>query len=251
MKPGDKIMILDLFCGEDQTVELNEAGKVNKCTTNSGTTGIGFAWEPFSCEIVDPGSISCSMYGLRRPLSDILGSVLPSFLFILMSYTSFTFQAATKAMPRVGTTIICLLTLTTLKNKISSGLPSIEGLAWLEMYAVLGILLMWESLMATGLVFYFDKRGLTFQRDLVDHLHLAFGFPVFLIMSFSILLGRNCPGTTTGSTVVIALAASLLLVMSFVFIQQYKRHVANIAFGSTDKDEEIGLDHERSTVIDE
>merc|ERR1712224_367882 len=105
--------------------------------------------------------------------------LLPSLIFILLSFGSFRLGIK-MSMPRVATSMIALLNLTSLKNALTAKLPQGGEPAWLDEYMMLGQFFMFFNMLCHMLAFYFDGLGKTGLQKFVDSFSLQVMFSLFV-----------------------------------------------------------------------
>eukprot|EP00438_Fugacium_kawagutii_P017454 Skav220268 [mRNA] locus=scaffold3532:48504:50438:- [translate_table: standard] len=159
-KPGDMIFKLALGCVNGvagNTTDTN--GKVlTTCTWPAMGSYVGFEWSNFICTQEDDGLVSCVINGVRQSEAIFNSYMWPSVIFTLMGFLSFTLDVK-MAMPRVGTTMLSLVSLTNLRNSVVATLPTSGGMSWMEEYFLVSKTFMFLNLAGHAISFFLDSTG--------------------------------------------------------------------------------------------
>ncbi|CAE7619592.1 unnamed protein product, partial [Symbiodinium pilosum] len=116
-RPGDYIFTLEMMCPGPKIAEYIKDDKNNtrivKCMSESMGSFVGFDWGSFTCEYINGQQMLCYIDGTRQWLSVFKGHIWPSFTFSAMGFLSFALSVK-MAMPRIATTMLALVSLTSL-----------------------------------------------------------------------------------------------------------------------------------------
>ncbi|CAE7519587.1 unnamed protein product [Symbiodinium natans] len=233
-KPGNYIFDLRLSCpppllAENQTVDGKQI--VTKCTFPATGPSLGFDWGSFVCQAVDTKLVQCSMTGVREWMSILKGYLWPSFTFSAMGFISFTLSVK-MAMPRVGTTMLALISLTNLRNALMEMLPVSGETSWLEEYFLIAMTFMLLNLCGHAISFYLDGIGKTDLQQMINKINLFGMVSVSLVTISSRLHVRDCPHVSRAFSTVLLTLTCLLLIVVFVAItwiyRDSFRHVGQI-----------------------
>lgn len=105
---------------------------------------VGFEWEYFECKQETANKIWCHMKGLRLSQPVVVQYLVPSVLFLSVSFLSSLFGIG-MAMPRVAAATIMLLTLNGLRAQVQEQMPVGGEVPWLEEYFVIACFYMFAS----------------------------------------------------------------------------------------------------------
>ena len=173
----------------NQTVD----GKVRRTCTSAESTGsyVGFDWGQFMCEEVDDDFIRCKMNGVRQTASVFNSYMWPSLIFTLMGFLAFALDVK-MAMPRVGTTMLALVSLTNLRNSVVATLPTSGSISWLEEYFLVSKTFMFLNLAGHALSFYLDAIGKKNLQKLINRFNIWGMLLIMYLIVAGRLLVRDC-----------------------------------------------------------
>jgi hypothetical protein len=250
--PGDVVFNLQLMCfGEGETalnangdevdgLDFTESGiKICESTLDEGA--IGFKWFKWSCEINDDKDvITCIRKGHRNWAAPLKVYLIPSMIFICLSFC--TFKLGVKlSMPRVATSMIALLNLTSLKNAITAKLPQSGEPAWLDEYMMLGQIFMFLNMLGHGWGFHLDTQGKAAWQKFFDDVSLYVSGSLFIMVVLIRLHVRECHEAIPEAASAACVACSVVLMAcstAFVF-RKHRIVLSSLAPSKKYKDEKI------------
>jgi len=220
-KPGNYIFHLELMCPKERLSEmyLDEKNKsrVRKCTGEAAGSYVGFDWGNFTCERVSQQVIMCSIVGIRQWDSIFKGHIWPSFIFSAMGFLSFALSVK-MSMPRVATTMLALVSLTSLRNSVMDKLPVSGNTSWLEEYFLVSMTFMLLNLCGHAFSFYLDGKGKMVAQKMVNKINFYGMITIAFFVSMARLHERNCPLVDRTLSILLVVLGALLVVISFAVI---------------------------------
>lgn len=209
-------------CRETAPVYWSSETLHAKCRRPSRGATYSFEWEDFECNQLQnrSASIQCTMAGNRDPRPVLLNKVGPSLFFLTMSFAGF-FLEAKKAMPRVTTTVIGLLTMSNTRNAVTNELPTTKEPSWIEDYFFTAQLFLFFNLLGHVISFHIDRVYDTRVSRMLDFGYVGLGLGTFLIVAFVPL--RECTSSAAPlSLSMIIIGANLDFVGIMLIIYEFK-----------------------------
>ncbi|CAE8673773.1 unnamed protein product [Polarella glacialis] len=233
--PGDIIFELDLSCttGSESEQSFDPVLKVNftsQCTTPINHTRVGFYWSAFQCKTMraqgSTESIVCEIKGERDTLALFKLYMVPSIIYSAMGFASF-YMPVEMSMPRVATTMLALLSLSSLRVQLTNSIPSSGAMSFMEEYFLLSIFAMYFNLVGHIVSFYFQKLKRPDLAHFVDNFSRTVCLSIFLIVLACRLYVRDCPNMPQEQASLFVSASVICLVASTLYsIHRYRFAVA-------------------------
>ena len=132
-KPGAIFYKLVLGCvGKGSyPIRVDNDGAVRECSWHIGASYVGFEWDNFTCNLRNDATLNCEMTGTRAWSALLKTYIWPSIVYGLMGFEAFALGVK-HAMPRVATTMLALLSLTSLRNQVIALVPASGATSWME-----------------------------------------------------------------------------------------------------------------------
>jgi len=207
-KPGELVFALSLGCVNGVQSNSTVDGKVRTtCTWSEMGTYVGFEWSNWTCTQMDNELIICSMDGIREWGAIFNSYMWPSLIFTMMGFLSFTLDVK-MSMPRVATTMLALVSLTSLRNSVVATLPASGSISWLEEYFLVSKTFMFLNLAGHAISFYLDATGRKGLQRLANKCNFFGMLWVLWLIVFARLHVRQCELVdSTGTGVLVAFLA--------------------------------------------
>ncbi|CAJ1354715.1 unnamed protein product [Effrenium voratum] len=223
-KPGNLIFSIMLGCphGDSESQTINGETVITKCTVPVQASYVGFDWKDFVCERLDDELIRCTMEGVRQWAPLFNSYMWPSLMFSAMGFMAFTLDVK-MSMPRVATTMLALVSVTNLRNRLLNLLPSAGDISWMEEYFLVGMTFMLLNLAGHAVSFYLDSIGQKDLQRLVNKVNLWGMLSIMWLIIICRLHVRQCELVDATATAILVALSSLLVAVVFLVIGWHYR----------------------------
>lgn len=216
---------LELGCvGENswkQAVD-EEDGKVRKCSWPINASFVTFDWQNFTCTLRDSVTIDCAMTGTRQWPALLKTYMWPSVVYGVMGFMSFSLGVKL-SMPRVATTMLASLSLTSLRNQVIALLPLSQKTSWMEEYFLIAISFMCLNLLGHAASFHLDATDRHHTQRMVNRFNLWGVSALFVLVVAARMHVRECPLIDPTVSLTITFGAALLFISITAFLVWYHR----------------------------
>ncbi|CAE8625473.1 unnamed protein product [Polarella glacialis] len=152
--------------------------------------------------------------------------MVPSIIYSAMGFASF-YMPVEMSMPRVATTMLALLSLSSLRVQLTNSIPSSGAMSFMEEYFLLSIFAMYFNLVGHIVSFYFQKLKRPDLAHFVDNFSRTVCLSIFLIVLACRLYVRDCPNMPQEQASLFVSASVICLVASTLYsIHRYRFAVA-------------------------
>jgi len=218
-KPGAIFYKLVLGCvGKGSyPIRVDNDGAVRECSWHIGASYVGFEWDNFTCNLRNDATLNCEMTGTRAWSALLKTYIWPSIVYGLMGFEAFALGVK-HAMPRVATTMLALLSLTSLRNQVIALVPASGATSWMEEYFLIAISFMFFNLIGHAASFHLDAIGRHHTQLMVNKFNLWAMMAVFVLVVLLRLHMRACPVMDPFITLALTLGMAAVTISIIVFL---------------------------------
>lgn len=223
-KPCGIFYKLNLGCAGEgaRQVRTWEDGSVRTCAWPVNRSYVGFDWEEFRCDLHNNATLYCEMTGTRQWNTLLQTYIWPSAVYGMMGFQAFALGVKL-AMPRVATTMLALLSLTSLRNQVIALLPGSGSTSWMEEYFLIAISFMFLNLVGHAASFHLDAIGRHHTQKMVNKFNLWAMLCFFILVVTARLHVRNCPVIEPAVTLTMTLLMVFVTLSVIIFLVWYHR----------------------------
>lgn len=186
--------------GEESAVRIIDA-------TNGGEVSKRFLWSAFECQVISSSLVTCTMKAQRDDIKGFLVQMLPGALMLITGFAAFLMPDSF-AMPRVGTTMIALMTFVTKGSSVFAEMPTID-VSFLEFFYLAGTGTMLLNMIGHVLVLAYPRLS-----EITDFFALQVTLWAFFVVLAAFLHSKGCERLPYEETLTILIIAIVAFVVA-------------------------------------